>query len=253
MFETPLKNRGKRPQTTKEASRFGFTLIEFLVVFAIIAALVVLLLPARRSARGAARRVQCMHNLKQIGLAIHNYVDAYQSLPPTYTVDASGQRLHSWRTLILPYMDQQSLYETIDLSKPWNDSANASALETAIPAFQCPSIEIPANHTTYLGIVGEKNFFHPDRTRQLTEITDGTSKTAMLIEVAAEHSIPWMSPHDTDGDYLLNLGEEIALPHVGGVHVILADGAVRYISYEMSVENHRALVTIAEDDGDFEE
>ena len=64
-----------------------------------------------------------------------NYEQAYNALPPAYTVDANGRPLHSWRTLILPYLEQESLYQTIDLSKPWNDPANARAVETAFPSF----------------------------------------------------------------------------------------------------------------------
>ena len=75
------------------------------------------------------------NNLKQIALALLNYEQAHHALPPAYTVDAQGRPLHSWRTLILPYLDQESLYQTIDLSKPWNDPANAKALETSLPFF----------------------------------------------------------------------------------------------------------------------
>ncbi len=76
----------------------------FLVCSGILAGL---LLPAVQAAREAARRVQCSNNLKQIGLALHNYNAAYKSLPPPYTVDANGQKLHSWRTLILPFIEQK--------------------------------------------------------------------------------------------------------------------------------------------------
>ena len=85
----------------------------------------VLLIPAVSSAREAARRMQCSNNLKQIALALHNYHSAYGTLPPAYTIDVDGNRLHSWRTLILPYMEQDALYQQIDFSKPWDDPANA--------------------------------------------------------------------------------------------------------------------------------
>ena len=87
----------------------------------IIVVLIALMLPAMRSAREPARRTQCRYNLKQIGLALHEYEQAFGVLPPAYTVDAEGKRLQSWRVLILPYLDQAALYKLIDLTKPWDD------------------------------------------------------------------------------------------------------------------------------------
>src|SRR4051794_27348607 len=121
------------------SARQGFTLVECLVVMAILAILIALLLPAVRSSAGpAARRAQCTNNLKQIAMALHNYEQVYNALPPAYTVDAVGRPLHSWRTLILPYLEQETLYQTIDLSKSWDDPANAGARETLLSTFHCP-------------------------------------------------------------------------------------------------------------------
>jgi len=96
---------------------------------------VALLLPSVTRGREAARRTQCKNNLKQIMLALHNYHDEYHAFPPAFTTDCDGNRLHSWRTLILPYLDQQQLYTTIDLSKPWNDPANAEAFKTTVHVY----------------------------------------------------------------------------------------------------------------------
>ena len=125
-------------------NRFAFTLIELLVVIAIIAILIALLLPAVQQAREAARRTQCKNNLHQLGLALHNYHDEYQCFPPAYTVDPDGKPLHSWRTLILPYLEHGPLYATIDLSKPWDDPANKAAYATNIQAYRCPSASFPS-------------------------------------------------------------------------------------------------------------
>src|SRR5262245_49759347 len=124
---------GNDPEFTdtvpKPGSRRRSRIVEILVVLAFLALLVALLLPLSRSARPAARRAQCTNNLKQIALALHDYEQEHGALPPAYTVDAAGRPLHSWRTLILPYLEQEKLYQSIDLSKPWNDPANAQARE----------------------------------------------------------------------------------------------------------------------------
>src|SRR5277367_746607 len=98
--------------------RRGFTLIELLVVIAIIAVLIALLLPAVQSAREAARRIQCVNNLKQLGLAMHNYQSAINTLPQGMNGDAWG----TWLNAILPYVEQQNLFSA------WNSYGNNSGL-----------------------------------------------------------------------------------------------------------------------------
>jgi prepilin-type N-terminal cleavage/methylation domain-containing protein len=232
----------------KSTSGRRFTLIELLVVLAIIAVLIAFLLPATRSARGAARRAQCTNNLKQIALALHNYEQVYQALPPAHTVDAQGRPLHSWRTLILPYLEQQSLYRTIDLAKPWNDPANAKARETSLLVFQCPGAVGPANTTTYLAIVGPNHCFMPTESRRLAEIKDGTSSTLMVIEAGEEHAVPWMAPADADESLVMSLGPTTRLHHAGGMNADLVDGSVRFLKTSTPASVRRALMSISGND-----
>jgi prepilin-type N-terminal cleavage/methylation domain-containing protein/prepilin-type processing-associated H-X9-DG protein len=127
----------------------GFTLIELLVVIAIIAVLIALLLPAVQSAREAARRAQCINNLKQIGLAIHNYVDQFdifvpsaQATNPSQGWGAWGNNGLSWRVMILPQMEQSNLYNTINFSIHESGAEGltmATAWYTSVSAFLCPS------------------------------------------------------------------------------------------------------------------
>jgi prepilin-type N-terminal cleavage/methylation domain-containing protein len=123
--------------------RRGFTLVELLVVIAIIGILVALLLPAVQSAREAARRTQCINNLKQIGLAIHNFHDSRQWLPPTHTGGAPpNDKYGTWFVVILPYLEQQALYDQFDLTVPWDQGNNptAAALRGAsLPGYLCPT------------------------------------------------------------------------------------------------------------------
>ena len=123
----------------------GFTLIELLVVIAIIAVLIALLLPAVQQAREAARRTQCKNNLAQIGLALHNYYDMWEVLPPG-TVNPEGpirweeQGYHfSWTVALLPMLDQQPLFGLYDLSKGVYAVENAQIRQTRISVYACPS------------------------------------------------------------------------------------------------------------------
>jgi len=130
----------------------GFTLIELLVVTAIIAVLVSLLLPAVQQAREAARRSQCKNNLKQIGIALHNYEGACRAFPPGYisgpNIPAMGPvdpqfndagQGWGWLTQLLPYIDQAPLYNVLNLSLPCYDPANVAATRTTIKSIRCPS------------------------------------------------------------------------------------------------------------------
>jgi len=102
-------------------------------VIAIIGILVALLLPAVQAAREAARRISCQNNMKQLGVAIHNYHDTHKSLP------ASRQGLHTWGVKLLPYIEQQSLYDSYRQDKSWTHNLNQPAVSTPVKTYRCPS------------------------------------------------------------------------------------------------------------------
>jgi prepilin-type processing-associated H-X9-DG protein len=234
--------------TPKPSSGRVFTLGKLLLVVAIIAVLIALLLPATRRAGPAARRVQCMNNLKQIALALHNYEQAHKAFPPAYTVDANGRPLHSWRTLILPYLEQEALYRTIDLSKPWNDPANAGALGTSLPVFHCPESVRAQSTTTYLATTAPNGCLIPKEPRRLTEITDAHESTLMVIEAGEDNAVPWMTPVDADELLVLSLGPTTRLHHAGGMNACFVDGQVFFLKADTPARVRRALMSISGND-----
>lgn len=211
----------------------GFTLIELLVVIAIIGILVGLLLPAVQQAREAARRTQCKNQLRQLGLAMHNYHDVHKRLPPSmvFALDGSSEsKWWSWNVMLLPMIDQGVIYQRLNLHvdglSPTGPSANLAIAKMRMPLFDCPSDSYPGVYkavgtpalatTSYLTCRGsvryptEGNGFFPDRnvSRQFRDITDGESNTIMLGErvVEGNQQTPWWmaaSGYDSHG-----LGDE---------------------------------------------
>lgn len=202
------------------SSRSGFTLVELLVVIAIIGVLVALLLPAVQSAREAARRMKCQNNLKQFGLALHNYHDTFNRMPaayyrawPTSNGSTFGTPGWGWGAMILPRIEQQALYEVMNPGTLRLDgnAVTKTPAQTPLPMFRCPSDTGPktnANRGNYgtsnyvavfgalydqasvgqavvAGSVSNANtgIFGPNSGVRLAEIQDGTSNTIMIGEM----------------------------------------------------------------------
>ncbi len=179
----------------------GFTLIELLVVIAIIAILIALLLPAVQQAREAARRSQCKNNLKQIGLAMHNYHDTHGAFPPgeVYGTGLSGNwTTWAWSVFTLPFLDQAPLYNTFSpngmANRPVgrNDGAAVTGnVGSIVPAYICPSDPTPNVNNTYCGFpklnypvsleLCFNNYGTPaaGSSTRFRDITDGTSNTIL--------------------------------------------------------------------------
>lgn len=178
---------------------------------------VVVLAPLRTPTRAAKRSI-CLNNMRQLVLACHNYQSVNGKLPPQFTVDANGKPLHSWRLLILPYLDEGSLYNAIDLTKPWNHPVNLKYAKQMPDVFRChsykpnPRDKNPDAMTTYLAVVGEETMWHPTAGGlNFDDVTDGCSNTIMILESVA-HRVNWMSPQDLDLKRLLTTwGMEIAI------------------------------------------
>ena len=212
--------------------------------------LVALLLPAVQAAREAARREQCTNNLKQIGLAMHNYLDTHKCFPAAVLTNEDGEPMRSWRVAILPYLEAGATYDQYDFSEPW-DSENNRALEWARPAaYVCPSAAPTSGfETAYVMIVGKGTIGgEPNESVKLQNIVDGASNTILAIEVAGQ-GISWMEPRDMTVDeavaYIANPGRPQS--HPGGVNALMADGSVSFISSTINPAVLKAMMT--RDDG----
>lgn len=230
---------------TKAAPRGRSCLLQAFLATAVLGVLVGLMLPATRTAGGAAKRAQCQNNLRNIMLALRSYAEDHGALPPAYTVDADGRPLHSWRTLILPYLDQEDLYRTIDLSKPWNDPANAQAFETSIPIYRCHSVsDEPSNKTIYRASAGPHAYLRLTEPRPTATITDGEASTLAVIEVEGRNAVPWMTPEDADEAMILGLDSGPSLQHPGGVNAGYADGSIRFLGTYVTPQVRRVLISV---------
>ena len=199
------------PGSSTNGKRRGFTLIELLVVIAIIAVLLGLLLPAVQKVRAAAHRIQCANNLHQLGLALHNYQDVYGMFPPGQVKApyAWWKANHGWAVFILPYLEQQSLYDAYDWDQALAAPANQGVVARPLKSFWCPSAPEQDRYDTTHGLfpsyggkgacgdyaptwgvdralaTGDyRGVLVPNWTTRITDITDGTMNTILLTEDA---------------------------------------------------------------------
>ena len=308
------------------SKRRGFTLIELLVVIAIIAVLVAILLPAVQQAREAARASQCRNNLKQLGIALHSYHETMGVLPPGHIGRCTSPQLNtSGLTMLLPYLDQGTLYNKMDFSSAmttYNSTAqpspmavdpvvsgNAPLEKTIIRTFLCPSdagnpilTETGSNYgisamntgsggakTSYDFVTAGSGFistcenwltttltirrmFGDNTAVRLTDVKDGTSNTAAMSETCLDvyNGRPpawayrgWVMVGIDLAAYPINLWyyaptniqnppgklASWAYPgstHVGGFHLLMGDGAVRFVTENIDTSTKQRLAYIAD-------
>lgn len=205
-------------------------------------------LPAFQPKRGSRRSVT-KNNMKQIGLALHNYSyntsHSPETFPPGAITTAQGKPLHSWQALILPYLDQQSLYKQIDFSKPWNANANRKPFQQEVPVYLNPRTEAKFSSDGYAlsHYAGNELVLKENTGLPFNEILDGTSNTILAVEIGEQFK-PWGDPTSlTVPDKVI--GPNRKSPSTGGTHVLLADGAVRFIPQDIDPAILKALSTPA--------
>ena len=203
-------------QSTRRRSvpRIGFTLIELLVVIAVIAMLAALLLPAVQQSREAARRMQCMNNMMQVGVALHNYMMAHEVLPPgsqndtgpVRSIEQGGYHM-GWLTQLLPYLEKPMLYEHIDFSRSVYDSVHDPVRQYRIAILSCPSVRdsgtLTFGVTNYFGVhndfetpidVNQNGVLYLNSSIRYEQIRDGSSNTLFVVEgLQGSSDLGWMT------------------------------------------------------------
>ncbi len=225
-----------------------------------------------QASREATGRAKSINNLKQIGLALHNFNAANESFPPAVIYGPDGKPWHSWRVILLPYLEENELFNRYDFSQPWDSEKNRKVLE-AIPAvYRDPNVaDAKGNFTEYAAIVGKNTAFPPEGTRMKTprlesftgdrkgvrsfaQVIDGLSYTACVAPVPHDRKIPWTKPEDITFDARFpELGKPggIAVPYhlngkadgLGLVPVLLMDGSVQTLPATVKPTVLNALMT----------
>lgn len=245
--------------------RQGFTLVELLVVIAIVGTLVALLLPAVQAAREAARRTTCENRLRQIGLGLVNYSGRDETLPIgcvdcTFPAPQLPPRLTAWGVWLLPYLEEQPLFDRLDTQAMIYDPRNRAAVRTVLPIWLCPSTDGPTlpplagAFTDYGGLYGIEGTGGdasaiPDewlgsmvyeRPVALREITDGLSHTAVVGEMLIRRRVgecEWANGHNvfaqehqTAVNEASGLGNDLGSSHPGGAIAVRGDGGVVFLT-----------------------
>ena len=195
-----------------------------------------------------ARMTQSKNNMKQLGLAFHNFHDVHRKFPAAVTKDKSGKPGLSWRVQLLPFLDQAPLFDQFHLDEPWDSEHNKKLIALMPPVFKAPGSKATGFKTNYVGLRVKGSILAPDEDgTSMRQVRDGTSNTILLVEADDKHAVIWTKPDDLDFDP--------KKPHAGlasasvksGFLAALTDGSVRLISSAINADTLNNLVT--RDDG----
>ena len=225
---------------------FGIVLSSLGIAWTVIVLLIGMLLPAVQAVREAARRTTCLNNIQNQTLAMHQYEMSHGTLPLR---EENGL---SWRVHILPSIGRADLYERFNLEEPWDSPHNIQLLDEMPAVYECPSAGLPAGFTVYQ--VPYTNiatnparkdlamFDTSGKTISLRQVSDGTSNTVMVLEVAAAAAVEWTRPVDWEydpSDPTHDLGDM----HPGIVNIGMADGSTHALPTDIGPEGMKALIT----------
>lgn len=176
------------------------------------------------SLRPGFHQESCKQRLKQISIALHQYHDKYSSFPPAYVKGPDGKPWHSWRVLLLPFLDEQPLYNQYHFDEPWDGPRNMRLSQSAPSCYRCPT-SWATSETNYFAVVNRRTMWPEYFTTRLRDVHDGTTLTLHVVESVSQH-VGWSEPRDlalkTALDDLSQSG-----PHQDLRHGLTVDGAVR--------------------------
>jgi hypothetical protein len=198
--------------------------------------------------RDAWRRSHCKQNLKEIAMALHNYHDRFGCFPPAYLADAAGKPTHSWRVLILPFLDYgKPIYDAYSFDESWDGPKNRRLHNQISYAFKCPSDNSRGSaDTSYVAVVGPHVAWPGASSRRLDEF--GTADSILVVEVC-NSGIHWMEPRDLDSSTISleinpKVGRGICSQHTAGAHICIFDGSVRFLSNRVTARELGPLLRI---------
>jgi hypothetical protein len=202
-----------------------------------------LLKPAVGPVRRAAFRTGSTNNLKQIGIAMFNYLDVNKHFPMAANYDKNGKPLLSWRVHILPFVEQNQLYKEFHLDEPW-DSEHNKKLIARMPQVYRSSPNLPAKEgkTTYLGVAGKDAMFPGNQPLSIRDVTDGTSNTAWVVDADDAQAVPWTKPADFEYDPAKPMAGLVG-HYPGGFLALFVDASVHFLPAKVDAKTLTAIFT----------
>jgi hypothetical protein len=192
----------------------------------------------------------CQNRLKSIGRALQQYEQHYGCFPPAYIADANGKPMHSWRVLLLPFIEGgEEVYRQYSFKEPWDGPNNRKLIGTRIMTYSCPVDSNKGDHTSYVAVVGPGTAWPGAKSTRTSDMGDGPNRTILIAEVA-DSGINWTEPRDIafdQMDFHINgtARNAISSCHRGNANVLMADCCVRSLRDTLPPETVRALLTIA--------
>jgi hypothetical protein len=194
-------------------------------------------------ARGEAQRQISMNNLRQIGIAMHNYLDTYKTFPTAASYSKQGKPLLSWRVHILPFIEQDRLYKQFHLDEPWDSPHNKKLIPLIPKTYQSGNAKLArAGKTRYLAPLGKATMFPGRKGLKIADVPDGTSNTIFIVEATEEKAVVWTSPEDLQYDPEKPFAGLVGKNKTGFLAVFV-DGSARVLPAKIDPKTLRALFT----------